>query len=893
MRALAEEQASGTMEVLSTFPVRPWQIVVGKYLAALGFLGVAILLTLPYAFTAAGLGDLDWGATMAGYLGLFLSAALYAAMGVFASALSPNQIVGAVVGVLMTFAVFIMGELLQYVPAWAVGLVEYGSVGYHLDGLARGVVDSRNVLYFLSQTGFWLAAAGAIIDWRRLPSGSDLLGRKGHVVPLVAGVTAALVVLFVGAGIASGTIGGGAGGTTDVVPTAAAATLDGAGAGPGPAGGPAGGPVGAPGGAAPPAASPGAGPGAAPGSPGAPALPPGMAPASAGPGGSAAPSSAKPKPPVDLEHQASPFAMLLVFLAAGAAFVLTVAVLRRTMTGDARKDPAVSRWLAVRRESATFLTLLVAITLALNFVASRAYGRLDWTESDENTLSPASRALVSALPDRMFVTAYFDKDIPPPFNNHERFVRDLLEEYAAVSNGRFRFTFIAPGDDKDLQAEARKAGVQENQVQVLKSDKLEVAKVFMGLVFHYGGQTEAWVPTEADYSSLEYELSGIITRLTKPKKTIGFLSGHGEPNLFTNMKNVKEGLGHFVTRPIDLSEGKKVPEGTDALFVIGPKSRLSEREKFEIDQFIMAGHAVAFLYEGMGIEPKNKLGTALDVGLDDVMAHYGASARHDTVMDENAEIIRIPTTRGMAILQYPPIPRVTELSKTHTITAGGGMMSLPFASSILVNDTARARAGTNVEVVAMSGPKSWRREGFMLFDPTKAPALRKGDTDDAGPFVLGAAITGTIPSFYAGKPIPRPTKKASPPEPGMPPMPPEEMPPLPEDATRAVTASTADGRVFVFGDGDFMLDPYLSRTNLAVALNLADWMARDPGLTSIRTKSVNARPLKETEPATKETLKWTHRLGLAAGLIVFGLLRWRWREVRRRNIRIGAEEARS
>jgi hypothetical protein len=189
-------------------------------------------------------------------------------------------------------------------------------------------------------------------------------------------------------------------------------------------------------------------------------------------------------------------------------------------------------------------------------------------------------------------------------------------------------------------------------------------------------------------------------------------------------------------------------------------------------------------------------------------------------------------------------------------------------------------------VLAASSAKSWRREGFMLFDPTKAPNLRKGDTDDGGPFVVMAAITGKIPSFYAGKPVPRPTKKPAAPEPGMPPMPAEEMDPLPEDATRAIVPETADGRVLVMGDGDFLIDPYLSRPNLAAALNMADWLARDPGLTEIRTKSVNARPLKETEPASKEAIKWSLRLGLVAGLIVLGVVRWRWREVRRRNVKV-------
>jgi ABC-2 type transport system permease protein len=156
MRLLAEEKKSGTIELLTTKPLHDWEIVAGKFLAAWMLIGVALLPTLIYYGTVAFLGDIDNGPVIGGYLGLLLMAGVYVAIGLLASSLTENQIVAFIVGLLMMFAFFMMDKVLMFVPDFMASVVEYLGIDFHFSNIARGVIDSRDVVYFCSVLGFTL-----------------------------------------------------------------------------------------------------------------------------------------------------------------------------------------------------------------------------------------------------------------------------------------------------------------------------------------------------------------------------------------------------------------------------------------------------------------------------------------------------------------------------------------------------------------------------------------------------------------------------------------------------------------------------------------------------------------------------------------------------------------
>jgi ABC-2 type transport system permease protein len=158
MRLWAEEKKLGTLELLLTFPVKDWEVVMGKYLAALAFLAVTILLTLPLAISVIALGNPDNGALIGGYLGCLLLGGAYLAIGLWISGLTQNQIVAFILTAVICFFLYIIGDpiVLSSVPKALTPFFANLSIGYHFESIGRGVLDSRDLLYYLSIIGFFL-----------------------------------------------------------------------------------------------------------------------------------------------------------------------------------------------------------------------------------------------------------------------------------------------------------------------------------------------------------------------------------------------------------------------------------------------------------------------------------------------------------------------------------------------------------------------------------------------------------------------------------------------------------------------------------------------------------------------------------------------------------------
>jgi ABC-2 type transport system permease protein len=158
MRSWAEEKKLGTLEILMTLPVREWEIVLGKFLAGFAFLVVTMALTFPLPLTVMLLGNPDMGPIWGGYLGAFLLGGAYLAIGLFASSLTENQIVAFIVAIMVCFFLLIAGEnfVLFNVPAGLVPVLSYLGLGSHFQSIGRGVIDSRDVVYYASVIGFFL-----------------------------------------------------------------------------------------------------------------------------------------------------------------------------------------------------------------------------------------------------------------------------------------------------------------------------------------------------------------------------------------------------------------------------------------------------------------------------------------------------------------------------------------------------------------------------------------------------------------------------------------------------------------------------------------------------------------------------------------------------------------
>lgn len=173
MRMWAEERREGTIELLFTLPVTLWEAVVGKFLAAWCFTGIALALTFPMWVTVNVLGEPDNGVIMAGYIGSFLMAGGFMAIGSCVSAFTKNQVIAFVISVIVGLGFVLSGfpMVLDFFSGWTpqffLELISSFSFLTHFNAISRGVIDIRDLVYFLSLIGFWLFATALILEWKK------------------------------------------------------------------------------------------------------------------------------------------------------------------------------------------------------------------------------------------------------------------------------------------------------------------------------------------------------------------------------------------------------------------------------------------------------------------------------------------------------------------------------------------------------------------------------------------------------------------------------------------------------------------------------------------------------------------------------------------------------
>jgi ABC-2 type transport system permease protein len=169
MRLWAEEARQGTMEILLTLPARDREWVAGKFLASWALLAVGLLLTVPLVFVVESLGNLDWGPVVGGYLGALLLGAAYLAVGQFVSAITENQILAFILALLACLAMWGIGTDAftgLFSDATATTMRSLG-VGSRFESIARGVIDLRDLVYYMSLTGLFLILSVGALRMRR------------------------------------------------------------------------------------------------------------------------------------------------------------------------------------------------------------------------------------------------------------------------------------------------------------------------------------------------------------------------------------------------------------------------------------------------------------------------------------------------------------------------------------------------------------------------------------------------------------------------------------------------------------------------------------------------------------------------------------------------------
>lgn len=167
MRLISEESKSGSLETLITLPVNSTDVIWAKFLSVLIFCVLMLVPTISYVITCAVYGDPDMGSIIAGYLGAIFLIATYCAIGLWASTMTKNQIIAFFVAFTICILLALIDQFLVFLPTGAVSFFEFISAGAHFTSISRGILDSRDIVYFLSVTALFLLFAWQSLEQRR------------------------------------------------------------------------------------------------------------------------------------------------------------------------------------------------------------------------------------------------------------------------------------------------------------------------------------------------------------------------------------------------------------------------------------------------------------------------------------------------------------------------------------------------------------------------------------------------------------------------------------------------------------------------------------------------------------------------------------------------------
>ncbi len=523
---------------------------------------------------------------------------------------------------------------------------------------------------------------------------------------------------------------------------------------------------------------------------------------------------------------------------------------------------------------------LAGILVIVNAFSSNHFKRIDLTEDQRYTVSKSTKKLLTELDDIVNIKVYLSKELPPYVVMLTDQIKDILEEYKIYSEGNIDIEYIDPASDPMIQQKLRFMGIPQVRLNTVEKDKAAVVNIYMGLVVLYGDNKEI-MQTFPDISTFEYELTSKILRITSPDiKTIGFLSGHGEPALNREFATVDQVLKEqYYTKTVDISGGKKIPEDIAALVVATPKA-LSERDIFEIDQYLMSGGSIIFMINTVELDSQGSMrGIPVNSPVKALIEHYGVKIEPELVLDQLNANASFKSGMYNIYVPYPFWVRTIRqnVKGDHPTINNLESMVFPWTSPLTINK--EKTKNNRVAILAQSTDYSWTEGGMFDLSPKEDFIPSE---DQMGSHVLACAVTGKFNSFFAGKKIPSAKnteiKKAAA----------EKSEQVKPDIGRSLKTESPDAKIIVIGNSNFVSTNFAAQFegNIAFFQNVIDWFAIGDYLIDIRSRESGDRPLEVVSDKTKVAVRYINTFAVPVLVAMFGLLQF---YLRKRRKRLGAK----
>lgn len=511
-------------------------------------------------------------------------------------------------------------------------------------------------------------------------------------------------------------------------------------------------------------------------------------------------------------------------------------------------------------QSLALLLIIIGIVLVVNLISINHFGRLDLTADKQYTISNPTKNTLKTLDDLLTIKVYFSEKLPPDLAQTSQYVKDILGEYKAYSS-KIIIEFIDPSKDEATKADVQAIGIPEIEMQVMEKDEFKVQKGYLGIALFYGDKKEI-IPFVQDPQNLEYDLTTAVKRLTSTElKKIGFLTGHEEHGLYdmkflgaeaaqtSDYTAIKKELDkNYTVTTVDISTGQKI-ENIDTLIVAGPKKALTERELYEIDQFIIRGGKAIFLLDqvavGQGLQA-----TPNQTGLEKILANYGIQINTDLVTDATNETVGFSSGYMQFFLPYPFWPKLIKdnFDKNSQIMNRLQTISLAWPSSL----NPLEKAGITLKTLATTS-----LAGSTMTSPFNLDPNQKYTPTDRKKVPMVILAEGQFTSAYAGKEAP-------------------EMEGAAKNSAKTIDRSTNGSQIIVVGNSGFISDSNLQRfpDNAVFFQNAVDYVTLGSDLISIRAKSLTDRPIKKIDEEGKMIIKVINIILIPLIVIIIGIVRY-------------------
>jgi ABC-2 type transport system permease protein len=471
---------------------------------------------------------------------------------------------------------------------------------------------------------------------------------------------------------------------------------------------------------------------------------------------------------------------------------------------------------------------LVALAIMVSLLGGRIRGRLDLTPGKIYTLSGPTRDILDGLDDLVTIKLFISSELPPEFVPTSRDLEDLIRDFDSQGGDDVRVIRLSPDDDQDAATEAATLGIQRIQFNVFGEEELQVRQGYLGVAIQYAGETEA-IPVVQQTRDLEYRMASALRALTRERlPVVGFLRGHGEQELLSNLRIVESQLREdYALQTIGLdSATASIPDTLDVVVIANPALPMSSTDADALEAYVARGGSLFLIASGARVDQQTRIATPIArPAIDRLLRPYGIGLSQNLVFDlrSRANIQLRNESGGTYALPYPLWP-MTIPASGHMIVRGVSTIIATWAGGI---DVSQADTTRVIPLLGTSEAGGWLPLPAMINPDQDWTTL----ADNILPQLVAAAL---VPDEAGG-----------------------------------------DGRIVLVTSPELVLDDFLPGNPEALLFfqNAVDWLAQDEALISIRAKDRSPPRLLFPSAIHRDATKYGNMIGIPLLFVLLGVIR--------------------